>query len=92
MSGGKVDFRRFGVESKVQQNLTIILEPMPYDKEAPSSSGIYPEQSRNRLVFTRNGDKALDPPMAEWASNLPGPCHPRFLMQFCRPEVIIPAR
>lgn len=59
-------FRAFGVvESKVQQNLTIVLEPQLYHPQK-SPWGVHPDQSRNRLIFTGGGEKGVSPPMADW--------------------------
>lgn len=77
LSSAKPNFRAFGIiESKVQQNLTIIVEPQLYE---PTSVpwGIHPDQSRNRLIFTGNGEKGGPLPMFEWggefAVNMPDP-------------------
>lgn len=72
----KAHFRWFGiVESKVQQNLTIILEPDLY--EIGARWGVHPDQSRNRLIFTGNGVKGVDIPLSDWglefAENMPQP-------------------
>jgi hypothetical protein len=62
----KVPFRWFGVvESKVQQNLTIILEPDLYDQRG-GLWGVHPDQSRNRLIFTGGGEKGVDLPLSDW--------------------------
>lgn len=64
----KAHFRWFGiVESKVQQNLTIILEPQLY-QAANGRWGIHPDQSRNRLIFTGNGEKGVEPPISDWGT------------------------
>jgi hypothetical protein len=66
LSSGKVQFRWFGVvESKVQQNLTIILEPQSY-RPSDGRWGVYPDQSRNRLIFTGDGQKGAQLPLFEW--------------------------
>lgn len=66
ISSAKTTFRAFGVvESKVQQNLTIILEPDLYEPLA-SPWGIHPDQSRNRLIFTGNGEKGVAVPLSDW--------------------------
>ena len=77
ISSGKVQFRWFGVvESKVQQNLTIILEPQHYRSEN-DRWGVHPDQSRNRLLFTGDGEKGAEPPLHDWglafAQNMPQP-------------------
>ena len=60
------DYRQFGVvESRVRQNLTIILEPRLYDKHA-APWGVHPDQSRNRLIFTGGGEKGVSVPMSDW--------------------------
>lgn len=75
LSAGKVQFRWFGVvESKVQQNLTIILEPQILSIEN-GRWGVHPEQSRNRLIFTGDGEKGTELPIHDWGfeftENLP---------------------
>lgn len=77
LTSGKVDFRHFAIiESKVQQNLTIILEPTHYDR-LKFPWGVHPDQSRNRMVFTGHGEKATAIPLADWgrefADNIPEP-------------------
>lgn len=62
----KAHFRWFGIaEVKIQQNLTIILEPQLFDPQI-AEWGIHPDQSRNRLLFTGNGDKGVAVPLADW--------------------------
>jgi hypothetical protein len=51
--------RRKGAE------LTIILEPDLFDSQI-SNSGIHPDQSRNRLIFTANGEKGIGVPFSDW--------------------------
>jgi hypothetical protein len=66
ISSNKAHFRWFGViESKVQQNLTLIIEPQHY---LPQNGrwGIHPDQSRNRLIFTGNGEKGIELPLSDW--------------------------
>ncbi|HXG90331.1 MAG TPA: ATP-binding protein [Vicinamibacterales bacterium] len=66
ISANKVHFRWFGVvESKVQQNLTLVIEPQLYQ---PSDGrwGIHADQSRNRLIFTGNGEKGVEIPLSDW--------------------------
>ncbi len=75
VTSGKVDFRAFGVvESKVQANLTIILEPQHYQVTG-EHWGIHPDQSRNRLIFTEPKEKGVAIPLYEWgrdfAENIP---------------------
>lgn len=66
LNSGKVQFRWFGVvESKVQQNLTIILEPQHY-RPNEDKWGVHPDQSRNRLLFTGDGEKGVEPPLHDW--------------------------
>ncbi len=63
----KLHYRWFGViENKVQQNLTIILEPKHYDA-SNGRWGVHPDQSRNRLIFSGNGDKGTEIPLSDWA-------------------------
>jgi hypothetical protein len=62
----KAHFRWFGIaEVKVQQNLTIVLEPQLFDPQI-AAWGIHPDQSRNRLIFTGNGEKGVALPIADW--------------------------
>jgi len=62
----KAHFRWFGIaDAKVQQNLTIILEPDLFDPQI-SNWGIHPDQSRNRLIFTGNGEKGIGVPFSDW--------------------------
>jgi hypothetical protein len=75
LSSGKVQFRAFGVvESKVQQNLTIVLEPQHFSVEN-GRWGVHPDQSRNRLIFTGDGEKGAELPLHDWgaefAQNMP---------------------
>ena len=70
------DFRAFGIlEQAVRKNLTLILDPVMFNKNNGVRWGIYPDQSRNRLIFTGNGRKGDILPMADWgaefAANLP---------------------
>ena len=68
LSSAKPNFRAFGViEDKVQQNLTIIIEPQHYD---PTSTpwGVHPDQSRNRLIFTGKGEKGGSLPLFDWGA------------------------
>lgn len=76
-SNKKVLFRSFGiVDSQVQRQFTLILEPAMY-YPGESDWGIHPDQSRNRLNFTCDGLKGAGLPLVEWgqefASNLPEP-------------------
>src|SRR4029078_10028676 len=75
LTSGKVVFRSFGIiESKVQQNLTIVLEPQLY-QASNGRWGVHPDQSRNRLIFTGNGEKGVELPISDWglefAENMP---------------------
>lgn len=66
LTSHKAHFRWFGIaDAKVQQNLTIILEPKLFDPQI-AMWGIYPDQSRNRLVFNGNGEKGVPLPLADW--------------------------
>jgi Histidine kinase-, DNA gyrase B-, and HSP90-like ATPase len=68
VTSNKAHFRWFGViEGQVQQNLFIVLEP-PLYLHANGRWGIHPDQSRNRLNFTGNGDKGVVLPLSEWGS------------------------
>jgi hypothetical protein len=75
LTSHKAHFRWFGIaEAKVQQNLTIVLEPQLFDPQV-SPWGIHPDQSRNRLIFTGNGEKGVALPLSDWglefAENMP---------------------
>jgi hypothetical protein len=75
LTQNKVHFRWFGViETAVQQNLTIILEPQLYHA-SNGRWGVHPDQSRNRLNFTGNGEKGVELPISDWgfqfAENMP---------------------
>tara|TARA_Y100000588_G_C14104254_1_gene860211 strand:- start:177 stop:1208 length:1032 start_codon:yes stop_codon:yes gene_type:complete len=66
VSQKKTQFRAFGIaESAVQKNVTIIMEPQLY---CPGNTnyGVYPDQSRNRLIFTGDGKKGEVLPVADW--------------------------
>lgn len=68
VTAGKVDFRSFGiVESKVQQNLTIILQPQKYEPDV-NFWGVHPDQSRNRLIFTgqKPNERGVAIPLQDW--------------------------
>jgi hypothetical protein len=73
----KAHFRWFGIiHGEVQQNLTLILEPQLYNT-SNGRWGVYPDQSRNRLIFTGKGDKGVELPLSDWglefATELPEP-------------------
>lgn len=77
VTSSKAHFRWFGIiEGKVQQNATIILEPQHYQPQ-DRRWGIHPDQSRNRLIFTGNGEKGAEIPVFDWGSefaeNMPAP-------------------
>ena len=66
LTSNKAHFRWFGIsESAVQQNLTIIIQPQLYEPNQ-RPWGIYPDQSRNRLLFTGSGDKGAEIPLSGW--------------------------
>jgi hypothetical protein len=66
LTNHKAHFRWFGVaDAKVQSNLFVILEPQLFDPQV-GMWGVHPDQSRNRLIFTGNGDKGAAIPMADW--------------------------
>lgn len=80
LTSSKVDFRHFGIiESAVQRNLTLILEPQHYNKLEGLTWGIHPDQSRNQLIFTGNREKGVQIPLVDWgtefASKMPDPIH-----------------
>jgi len=58
----------------VQQNLFFILEPQLFDAQV-GMWGVHPDQSRNRLIFSGNGEKGAAIPLADWgnefADNMP---------------------
>jgi hypothetical protein len=69
LTSSKAHFRWFGIaDSKIQQNLSIILEPNLLEPQI-SDWGVHPDQSRNRLIFTGNGDKGVGLPLACWGSD-----------------------
>jgi hypothetical protein len=62
----KAHFRGFGIaDAKVQNNLTIVLEPDLLETQV-AQWGIHPDQSRNRLIFTGNGEKGVGVPLSDW--------------------------
>lgn len=66
LTNHKVDFRHFGiVEGKVQQALTIVLQPALYDP-GDGKWGIHPDQSRNRLIFTSPEKRGAAIPLSDW--------------------------
>lgn len=66
LTSHKAHFRWFGIaDSKIQQNLSIVLEPTLFEPQI-SNWGIYPDQSRNRLIFTGNGEKGVGMPLSDW--------------------------
>jgi len=85
-------FRALGVvESAVQQNLTVVLEPALYRPD-DGEWGVHPDQSRNRLLFTADGERGARcrwPPGA-WSS--PGRCPRRSARRSARPARTRPAR
>jgi Histidine kinase-, DNA gyrase B-, and HSP90-like ATPase len=75
LTSHKVHFRWFGlIEGKVQQVTWIILEPQHFDA-GNGRWGIHADQSRNRLIFTGNGEKGVELPLSDWglefAENMP---------------------
>jgi hypothetical protein len=66
VTSNKAHFRWFGVvEGKVQQNLSLIIEPQLYQHNN-GRWGVHPDQSRNRLIFTGNSEKGIDVPLSDW--------------------------
>jgi hypothetical protein len=66
LTSHKAHFRWFGIaDSKIQQNLSIILEPNLFEPQI-SNWGVYPDQSRNRLIFTGNGERGVGIPLSDW--------------------------
>jgi hypothetical protein len=77
LTSHKANFRWFGVaDAKVQQNLFIVLEPHLFNPQV-GMWGVHPDQSRNRLIFTGNGEKGVAIPLADWgyefSENMPEP-------------------
>lgn len=67
LTSSKPHFRWFGViESKVQQNLTLILGPQLYESASSARWGVHPDQSRNRLIFSGEGEKGGAVPLSDW--------------------------
>jgi hypothetical protein len=67
LDSGRVRFRRFGIiEKEVQNRTTIILEPAHLPEDGGERWGVYPDQSRNRLMFTGDGGKGGDLPLTNW--------------------------
>jgi hypothetical protein len=92
LTSNKAHFRWFGViESKVQQNLTIILEPQLYEPQG-TLWGIQPEQSRNRLIFTGGARRALSCRYRIGALSSQRKCRRRFVQRSTRHVENIPAR
>jgi hypothetical protein len=68
LTNHKAHFRWFGVaDAKVQSNLFFILEAQLFDPQV-GMWGVHPDQSRNRLNFTGNGDKGAPIPMVDWGN------------------------
>ncbi len=66
LTTSKAHFRWFGIiEGKVQQNLTIVLEPQ-HAHANNGRWGVHPDQSRNRLIFSGKGEKGVALPLADW--------------------------
>ena len=66
LTAHKAHFRWFGIaDPKVQSNLTIVLEPNLFDPQI-AMWGVYPDQSRNRIIFTGNGEKGVGLPLSDW--------------------------
>jgi histidine kinase/DNA gyrase B/HSP90-like ATPase len=66
LTSHKANFRWFGIsDTKIQQNLFIVLEPHLFDPQV-GMWGVHPDQSRNRLIFTGNGEKGVAVPLADW--------------------------
>lgn len=75
LTTNKTFFRAFGItESQVQQNLSIVLVPQLYEAGI-GRWGVHPDQSRNRLIFSGNGERGAAIPLTEWgvdfACNMP---------------------
>ena len=77
LTSKKAHFRWFGlIESEVQKNVTLIIEPQ-LSEGGNGRWGVHPDQSRNRLNFTGNGQKGVSLPLSDWgeqfADDLPDP-------------------
>ncbi len=77
LTSKKAHFRWFGlIESEVQKNVTLIIEPQ-LSEAGNGRWGVHPDQSRNRLNFTGNGQKGVSLPLSDWgeqfADDLPEP-------------------
>ncbi|MFL6799055.1 MAG: ATP-binding protein [Xanthobacteraceae bacterium] len=68
LTSHRAHFRYFGVtDQKVQQNLFFVLEPQLFDPQV-GMWGVHPDQSRNRLIFSGNGEKGAAIPLADWGN------------------------
>ena len=68
LTNHKAHFRWFGVaDAKIQQNLFFILEPQLFDPQI-GMWGVHPDQSRNHLIFSGNGDKGVSIPLVDWGN------------------------
>ncbi len=66
VTSSKSAFRSFGVSHHaVQQNLTIIIEPQLYEADG-DGWGVYPDQSRSRLLFTGDSERGTEVPLEDW--------------------------
>jgi hypothetical protein len=74
LTNHKAHFRWFGVaDAKVQSNLFFILESQLFDPQV-GTWGVHPDQSRNRLNFTGNGDKGAAIRWLTGATSSPRSC------------------
>jgi hypothetical protein len=68
LTTSKAHFRWFGiVEASVQRDVTILLEPQHYKPGEETAYGVYPDQSRNRLLFAGDGERGAELPITKWA-------------------------
>lgn len=68
LTASKVNFRWFGItETSVQRDVTIVLEPQRYLPGTSDAYGVYPDQSRNRLMFAGDGERGAELPITRWA-------------------------
>ena len=70
-------YRNFGVvEGAVRRNLWIVIEPKLFSS-SNGRWGVHPDQARNRLIFTGDGDKGVPVPTGDWglefADRMPQP-------------------
>ena len=66
LTSKKAHFRWFGlIEREVQTNVTLVIEPQ-LSEGGNGRWGVHPDQSRNRLNFTGDGQKGVSLPLSDW--------------------------